>query len=79
MRATDLVALPLAERLLAMEILWDSLCREPGAPHATPNWHADVLRQRMTAIASGDSVATPWEEAKIRIRDKADAMTRPKQ
>ena len=79
MRATDLVALPLAERLLAMEVLWDSLCREPGAPHATPNWHADVLRQRKAAMDSGDATATPWEEAKIRIRDKAEALARPKQ
>lgn len=79
MRATDLVALPLAERLLAMEVLWDSLCREPGAPYATPNWHADILRQRMAAMDGGDAPATPWEEAKIRIRDKADAIARTKQ
>jgi putative addiction module component (TIGR02574 family) len=79
MLATELITLPLAERLLAMEALWDSLCREPGAPHATPNWHADVLRQRMSALDSGDVAATPWNEAKIRIRDKAAALTRTQQ
>lgn len=79
MLATELIALPLADRLLAMEALWDSLCREPGAPHATPNWHADVLRQRIAALDSGEAAATPWNEAKIRIRDKADALKRTQQ
>jgi putative addiction module component (TIGR02574 family) len=79
MLANELISLPLADRLLAMEALWDSLCREPGASHATPNWHADVLHQRIAALDSGDATATPWNEAKVRIREKAEALTRTQQ
>jgi putative addiction module component (TIGR02574 family) len=72
MLATELIKLPLADRLLAMEALWESLCREPDAPHATPSWHADVLHQRIAAMDRGDATATPWNEAKVRIREKAE-------
>jgi hypothetical protein len=30
MQTAELIALPLAERLQAMEALWDSLCRSEG-------------------------------------------------
>lgn len=76
MLATDLVALPLADRLLAMEALWDSLCREPDAKYPTPDWHADVLRERTAALDAGQESASPWGEAKARIRDKAQALAR---
>lgn len=75
MLAAELVALPLADRLLAMEALWDSLCREPDAKYPTPDWHADVLRERVSRLDAGQESATPWDEAKTRIRERARALT----
>ena len=42
MQTAELVALPLAERLQAMEALWDSLCRDQTQAHAVPTWHESV-------------------------------------
>jgi hypothetical protein len=42
-----------------------------------PNWHQDVLSERLAALDAGEAVATPWEEAKERIRDRAKHLTRP--
>ncbi len=41
-----------AERLAAMEVLWDSLLDEE-AQIESPDWHRDVLEQRKRKIESG--------------------------
>ena len=71
MHTAELVALPLAERLQAMEALWDSLCREQPQASVVPTWHADELGKRMAAIERGEVMTVPWEEAKERIRRQA--------
>ena len=67
------ISLPLdqmsvAEKLRAIETIWDDLCRTPAAV-PSPSWHADVLAAREKRFAEGDEGATEWEEAKRRIRD----------
>ena len=52
MQTAELVALPLAERLQAMEALWDSLCRDPAQAQTVPNWHQDVLSQGSIGVRS---------------------------
>lgn len=78
MQTAELVAMPLAERLLAMEALWDSLCRdEQSQASVIPSWHEGALAKRVVALDSGEEVATPWEEAKQRIRQCAEQLVRP--
>lgn len=77
MQTTELASLPLAERLQAMEVLWDSLCRDQTHALAVPAWHEEELTQRLAALDSGDEVATPWGEAKERIRQRAGQLVRP--
>lgn len=67
----DIVSQPLPVRLQAMERLWDSLCDEPGS---VPAWHADILTQRVAALDSGAEKTSPWDEAKIRIRQRVEAF-----
>ena len=43
MQTAELIALPLTERLQAMEALWESLCRDAPDDVLSPAWHADVL------------------------------------
>ena len=74
MQTAELVALPLADRLQAMEALWDSLCREEGEGVAVPAWHGPELAKRLASIDSGHDVPTPWEEAKFRIRNQARGL-----
>ena len=57
----------LAEKLQAMEALWDDLSRNPDALES-PAWHEEVLRERQQQIASGEAVFLDWEHTKADIR-----------
>lgn len=77
MHTAELVALPLAERLQAMEALWDSLCRDQSQAHVVPDWHRKELDKRLKALDSGEEGVSSWEEAKERIRHRAEQLVRP--
>lgn len=57
--------LPLAQKISAMEVLWDALCQDVEAD-ISPSWHKDVLEQRKSEIAKGEH--RDWNEAKKSIR-----------
>lgn len=59
MQIAELVALPLAERLQAMEALWDSLCRDQTQTPVLPASHQEELNKRVAALDSGEEVTTP--------------------
>jgi Putative addiction module component len=68
MNMAELSTLPLAQRLEAMEVLWESLSHD-SAYDPSPAWHADVLAQRVREIDAGQ--ATDWVDAKSRILTQA--------
>lgn len=55
------------EKLRLIEQLWDELARAPG-DLASPDWHADALRESEQAVARGDAGFVDWDEAKTRLR-----------
>ena len=56
----------LEEKLLAMEALWDNLCRrEEGLPML--QWHKELLDEREGLVRDGKARFTDWETAKRRI------------
>jgi hypothetical protein len=57
--------LPLAERLAAMESLWDSLCHDDAA-ELSPPWHAEVLEKRLHELTDGQH--RDWNTAKNTLR-----------
>ena len=58
-----------AEKLRAMEALWDDLCRrEQTVP--VPQWHKDILDERERLVVEGKARFTDWEAAKKRIADR---------
>jgi len=58
--------LPLKEKLLVMEALWDDISQtEAGLP--VPQWHQDVLDERESQIAAGIAKFIDWEVAKKEI------------
>lgn len=65
MTLPELATLPLAERLRAMEMLWDSLSQDPDFDPG-PAWHAELLPARRAELEQGQH--SSWDEAKIRIR-----------
>ena len=58
-----------AEKLLAMEALWDDLCRQAGSI-GSPAWHEDVLAEREARYRRGEESAEDWELAKRSIQDQ---------
>lgn len=50
-----------------------TLCQEPEQAQSVPDWHQQVLGQRLAAMEDGVETVTPWQEAKERIRQR----TRP--
>ena len=67
------LALPLdqmttAEKLRALEQIWENLCRTPNKV-PSPSWHSDVLQDREKRIQQASSRFVDWSEAKQRIRD----------
>ncbi len=71
MNMAELSTLPLAQRIEAMEVLWQSLSSN-NAFEAGPTWHAELLTQRMAEIESGH--ASAWPEAKTRIFSLAEQL-----
>ena len=62
-------SMSVAEKLALMERLWDDLSRCPeNVP--SPQWHGDVLAERITAVQEGRTKFVGWNEAKRRLRER---------
>ncbi len=67
MTTIDIAELPVAEKLMLMERLWDAL-RAHADNGVIPAWHRDILAERLRRLDSGSEPLSPWAEAKERIR-----------
>ena len=63
MQTDELAALPLVDRLRAMEVLWQSLDNRVERALATPTWHRDVIEQRVRALREGQEAVADLETA----------------
>jgi putative addiction module component (TIGR02574 family) len=61
--------LTVAEKLRAMERLWDDLTRAQ-ADVPSPAWHRDVLEARERRLAAGQERVLAWEKAKEDLRSR---------
>ena len=59
--------LPLQEKLIAMEAIWDDISRVEESLEI-PQWHKDLLNEREQLIADGKARFIDWEEAKEQIK-----------
>lgn len=70
---TDLCAqipsLSTEEKLIAMEALWASLHENVEASDP-PQWHLEVLRERMAGIESGEAANQDWNAVKDELRGR---------
>lgn len=60
----------ISDKLRALEEIWDDLQHTPGAV-ASPAWHADVLRARMSRIGARKSSFRDWADAKRAMSERA--------
>ena len=59
------------EKLALMERLWDDLSRRPeNVP--SPQWHGEVLAERIAAVREGRTEFVPWDDAKRRLRERLE-------
>jgi hypothetical protein len=60
--------LPLREKLLVMEAIWEDLSREEQNLEV-PQWHKELLDERERLLAEGKAQYVDWEEAKRQINE----------
>ena len=60
----------MAERLQAIEQLWDAVCRE-NVDLPSPAWHEAVLGDRRARAARGESRFLSLDEVRARLRTPA--------
>ena len=65
--AAQIRGMSMAERLRAMEQLWDTLCRE-AEDIPSPRWHSDVLAERKKRVESGEARFITLEQLRARLR-----------
>ena len=58
-----------AEKLQAMEALWDALSRADDEVES-PAWHRDVLKETEARVAAGHERIADWETAKRELRKR---------
>jgi len=50
-----------AQRVLAMEALWEAMCQEADEP-SSPSWHEPILAERRQKLASGEGRCISLDE-----------------
>jgi hypothetical protein len=65
-----------AEKLSAMEALWENLTRNANA-YESPAWHGEVLREREQGVAAGKETYMDWDTAKKELRDRFVSSPEP--
>ena len=62
----NLKEMTIEEKMRAMEMLWDDLCRiKPD--FQSPGWHKDILFEREQGLKEGKDEFVDWKEAKKAI------------
>lgn len=66
MLINEIKNMPLKERVLLMEAIWETLCQD--APSIdSPEWHKDTLDKRREMIESGQAAFIPIDNFKKEI------------
>ncbi|HEY8037107.1 MAG TPA: addiction module protein [Methylobacter sp.] len=63
MTITEIKSLPVSERIMLMEEIWDSLYHE-HEPIESPLWHRDILNDRLEQLNSKQATLISLQELK---------------
>lgn len=67
MSISELLKLPVAERIKLVEAIWDSIAAAPDALEMTEA-EREELDRRWTAYQRDPSLGSPWAEVRARIQ-----------
>lgn len=66
----DVLEMPIAERILLVEDIWDSIAEVQEAVPLTEEQRIELSR-RLDAYHHDKQAGSPWEEVKARVRKRA--------
>jgi len=66
--ASDIARMPVQQRILLVEDIWDSIAAMPDAVEM-PQWHKQKLDKRHGAYQANPKEGLDWEEVKKNILD----------
>ena len=67
MTTAELKEMPVNERIILMEELWDTLCHE-NLDLQSPHWHKEIIDERIELIRSGKAEYISIQELKSSSR-----------
>ncbi len=67
----SLATLSTTEKIALMERLWADLSQRPQEL-LSPDWHGDVLAERIAAVQEGRTSFVDWNDAKQRLKDRLE-------
>jgi len=65
---TDILALPLQERIHLVQLIWDSVVVAPEALAISPDLQAE-LERRLAAFEANPEAGYSWDQVKARLKD----------
>jgi len=61
-------SMSISEKLQVVELVWDSI-RRSSDEVPSPDWHAELLKERSQRLANGEATVSHWEDAKRRLNE----------
>jgi len=65
---TDILALPLQERIHLVQLIWDSVVVAPEALAISPDLQSE-LERRLAAFEANPEAGYSWDQVKARLKD----------
>jgi putative addiction module component (TIGR02574 family) len=63
--------LTVEEQICYVQSLWDRIAASPETV-PVPDWHHDVVRERLNDLAAHPEAGDSWEAARLRLNDTLD-------
>jgi len=67
MNTAEIKKMDTSERLQAMEAIWNALVYD-DAEMKSPDWHEEIIKERMKAVKEGTAKSFSIDELKVRNR-----------
>lgn len=59
----EIKSMPISERIMLMEEIWDTLCHE-AEEIQSPDWHGEILKNRLELVHSNQAELLTLQELK---------------
>jgi len=66
---SEILQLPVTERLAVAEAIWESLSAEPDSA-SVPLWHLDEVKRRLETFRANPEGTQSWSDLKARLSEE---------